>query len=192
MDLYMEPANVHRLLDKLMENHLDFLAKTCEALGDIVDIIKFGDDLGTNTGPFIPREIYEEFFGPRHKILCDFVKANTSAHTMLHCCGGIFELIPSLIEAGFEILNPVQINAANMEPERLKKEFGKDLTFWGGGCNTQNILNHATPLLVKDHVRHNIEVFNKGGGYVFNTVHNILPDVPPENIIAMFEAVHEF
>jgi uroporphyrinogen decarboxylase len=192
MDLYMEPGNVHRLLDKLMENHLDFLAKTCEAVGDIVDIIKFGDDLGTNTGPFIPREIYDEFFGPRHKILCDFVKANTSAHTMLHCCGGIFELIPSLIEAGFEIINPVQINAANMEPERLKKEFGKDLTFWGGGCNTQNILNHATPVRVKDHVRHNIEVFNKEGGYVFNTVHNILPDVPPENIIAMFEAVHEF
>jgi uroporphyrinogen decarboxylase len=192
MDLYMEPGNVHRLLDKLMENHLDFLAKTCEAVGDIVDIIKFGDDLGTNTGPFIPREIYDEFFGPRHKILCDFVKANTSAHTMLHCCGGIFELIPSLIEAGFEIINPVQINAEKMEPERLKMEFGKDLTFWGGGCNTQNILNHATPVRVKDHVRHNIEVFNKDGGYVFNTVHNILPDVPPENIIAMFEAVHEF
>lgn len=192
MDLYMEPGNVHRLLDKLMENHMDFLAKICEAVGDIVDIIKFGDDLGTNTGPFMPIEIYNEFFRPRHKILCDYVKKNTSAHTMLHCCGGIYELIPELIEAGFEILNPVQINAVNMEPGLLKKEFGSELTFWGGGCNTQSILNRATPQQVKDHVKHNIEIFSKGGGFVFTTVHNILPDVPPENIMAMFEAVDEF
>jgi uroporphyrinogen decarboxylase len=134
MDLYLDPANVHKLLDKLMEMHMDFLSKVCESVGDIVEIIKFGDDLGTNTGPFMPPEIYNEFFGPRHKILCDYVKSNSSAHTMLHCCGGIYELIPGLIDAGFEILNPVQINAVNMEPERLKKEFGNDLTFWGGGC----------------------------------------------------------
>lgn len=192
IDLYMEPGNVHRLLDKLLEMHLVFLTKICEAVGDLVEVIKFGDDLGTNTGPFMPLEIYNEFFKPRHKIMCDYVKANSTAHTMLHCCGGIFELIPGLIEAGFEILNPVQINAYNMEPERLKNEFGRDLTFWGGGANTQNILNRATPQQVKDHVRHNIEVFAKDGGFVFNTVHNILPDVPPENIIAMFEAVREF
>ena len=191
MDLYLDPANVHRLLDKLMEMHMDFLSKVCESVGDIVEIIKFGDDLGTNTGPFMPPEIYNEFFGPRHKILCDYVKANSTAHTMLHCCGGIYELIPELIEAGFEILNPVQINAVNMEPERLKKEFGKDLTFWGGGCNTQSILNQATPKQVKDHVRRNIEVFSKGGGFVFTTVHNIMPDVPPQNIVAMYEAVME-
>jgi uroporphyrinogen decarboxylase len=192
MDLYMDPLNVHRLLDKLLEMHMDFLSKTCEAVGDIVDVIKFGDDLGTNTGPFIPNEIYNEFFGPRHKILCDYVKANSSAHTMLHCCGGIYQLIPELIEAGFEILNPVQINAVNMEPERLKNEFGNELTFWGGGCNTQSILNRATPQQVKDHVKHNLEIFSKGGGYVFNSIHNIMPDVPPQNIVAMFEAVNEF
>lgn len=191
MDLYLDPANVHRLLDKLMEMHMDFLSKVCESVGDIVEIIKFGDDLGTNTGPFMPPEIYNEFFRPRHKILCDYVKSNSSAHTMLHCCGGIYELIPELIDAGFEILNPVQINAVNMEPERLKKEFGKDLTFWGGGCNTQSILNQANPKEVKDHVRRNIEVFSKDGGFVFTTVHNIMPDVPAENIIAMFEAVRE-
>ncbi len=192
MDLYMDPVNVHRLLDKLLEMHMDFLSKICEAVGDIVEIVKFGDDLGTNTGPFMPNEIYNEFFRPRHKILCDYVKANTSAHTMLHCCGGIYELSPELIEAGFEILNPVQINAVNMEPERLKKEFGSEITFWGGGCNTQSILNRATPQQVKDHVRHNLEVFSAGGGYVFNSIHNIMPDVPPENIMAMFETVREF
>ena len=192
MDLYMEPANVHRLLDKLMEGHMDFLSKVCEAIGDVVDVIKFGDDLGTNSGPFIPNEIYNEFFKPRHKILCDYVKANSSAHTFLHCCGGIYELIPELIEAGFEILNPVQINAVNMEPERLKKEYGRDVTFWGGGINTQSILNRATPQQVKDSVKHNLEIFSKDGGFIFAAVHNILPDVPPQNIVAMFEAIEEF
>jgi uroporphyrinogen decarboxylase len=192
MDLYMDPENVHKLLDKLLEMHMDFLEKICESVGDLVEVVKFGDDLGTNTGPFMPLEIYNEFFKPRHKMMCDYVKANTSAHTMLHCCGGIYELIPGLIEAGFEILNPVQINAFNMEPERLKKDFGRDVTFWGGGANTQSILNRATPQQVKDHIRKNIEVFARDGGFVFNTVHNILPDVPPANIIAMFEAVKEF
>jgi uroporphyrinogen decarboxylase len=111
---------------------------------------------------------------------------------MLHCCGGIYELIPELIESGFEILNPVQINALHMEPERLKNEFGRDITFWGGGCDTKSILNQATPQQVKDHVKHNLDIFTVNGGYVFNTVHNIMPDVPPENIVAMFEAVHQY
>ena len=191
-DLYLEPENVHRLLDKLMEGHMSFLAKICDSVGDVVDIIKFGDDLGTNTGPFMPRETYEEFFGPRHKMLCDYVKGNSSAHTMLHVCGGIYELIPGLINAGFEIINPVQINAVNMDPERLKREFGKDITFWGGGCNTQSVLNHGSPDQIRKHVLNNLEVFSRDGGYVFNTIHNILPDVSPENIIALFDAVKEF
>jgi len=192
MDLLSDPDEVHRFLDALMQSHMNTLAKTCEAVGDLVDIIKFGDDLGTTNGPFISNEMYCEFFKPRHKMLCDYVKANSSMHTMLHCCGGIYQLIPELIDAGFEILNPVQINAVNMEPWRLKKEFGRDLTFWGGGCDTKSILNQATPQRVKDHVKQNLEIFAVGGGFVFNTVHNIMPDVPPENIVAMFEAVNEF
>lgn len=191
-DLYLEPLEVHKFLDALMQKHMDFLAKTCDAVGDLIDIIKFGDDLGTTNGPFFDNETYREFFRPRHKMLCDYVKANSSMHTMLHCCGGIYELIPELIEAGFEILNPVQINAVNMEPERLKNEFGNEITFWGGGVDTRSVLNNATPQEVKDHVKYNLEVFSKGGGYVFNTVHNIMPDVPPENIAAMFEALNEF
>jgi len=158
----------------------------------VVDILKFGDDLGTNTGPFFPVETYREFFKPRHKQLCDFAKKHSSAHTMLHCCGGIYELIPELIDAGFEVLNPVQISAINMEPERLKREFGKDITFWGGGCDTKTILNNATPQQVKEHVKRNLEVFYNDGGFVFNQVHNIMPDVPPQNIVAMLEAVREF
>ena len=192
MDLLIEPSNVHAFLDALMESHMNTLMKTCEAVGDIVDIIKFGDDLGMTNGPFISNEIYQEFFKPRHKIMFDYVKSNSSMHTMLHCCGGIYELIPDLIDAGLDILNPVQINAVNMEPERLKKEFGKDLCFWGGGCDTSRILNRATPEEVRKHVLHNLKIFSQGGGFVFNTVHNIMPDVPPENIVAMFETVNEF
>ena len=192
MDLLAEPHQVHALLDALLESHMNTLAKTCEAVGDVIDIIKFGDDLGMINGPFFSNEVYREFFKPRHKMLCDYVKAHSSMHTMLHCCGGIYELIPELIDAGFEIINPIQLNAVNMEPERLKKEFGKDVVFWGGGCDTSRILNRATPDEVRKHVLHNLEIFSKGGGYVFNTVHNIMPDIPPENIVAMFEAVNEF
>jgi len=192
MDLFMKPGEVHNFLDALMTRHMDFLTRVCETLGDVVDIIKFGDDFGTNNGPFIPVETYDEFFKPRHKQMCDYVKSHSSMATMLHSCGGIYEIIPGLIEAGFDILNPVQINARNMEPERLKREFGQDLVFWGGGVDTKSVLNLATPEQVKDHVRRNLEVFSKGGGFVFNTVHNIMPDVPPQNIIAMFEAVHEY
>lgn len=192
MDLFLGPENVHRLLDALLERHLEFLAKVCEAIGDVVDIIKFGDDLGTNTGPLFDAGTYCDFFKPRHQMMCDYVKAHSSAHTMLHSCGGIYELIPHLIEAGFEILNPVQINAVNMNPADLKREFGKDLTFWGGGVNTQSILNRATPQQVKDHVKKNLEIFGKDGGYVFNTIHNIMPDVPPENLVAMIETLREF
>ena len=192
MDLICEPENVHKLLDALMELHLNNLKKTCEAVGDIVDILKFGDDLGMTTAAFMSAETYREFFKPRHKILCDFVKNNSKAHTMLHSCGSIYTLMPGLIEAGFEIINPVQINAANMEPERLKREFGKDVTFWGGGCDTKSVLNRGSVKEVKAHVLHNLGVFSKGGGFVFTTVHNIMPDVPPQNIMAMFEAIDDY
>ena len=190
-DLYLNPKETHKLLDALMDRHMDLLSKVVDTVGDVVDILKFGDDFGMNSGPFIPAEIHNEFFQKREKQMCDFVKSNSSMKTMIHSCGGIYEIIPGLIDAGFDIINPVQINAANMEPEKLKREFGKDLTFWGGGVDTKSILNNATPQQVKDHVKKNVEIFNKDGGFIFNTVHNIMPDVPPENIVAMFEAIRE-
>jgi uroporphyrinogen decarboxylase len=192
MDLLLEQANVERLLDALMERHLKTLENVCNAVGDVVDILRFGDDLGMDIGPFMKPEIYQKLFKPRHTMLCDYVKKNSSMHTFLHSCGSIYKLIPDLIEAGFEILNPVQINSRDMQPERLKAEFGKDVVFWGGGADTRSILNRATPEVVKDHVRNNIEIFAPGGGFVFNTVHNIMPDVPPENIMAMFAAIDEY
>jgi uroporphyrinogen decarboxylase len=189
MDLVLDQSNMERLLDALMEQHLAFLEKVCNAVGDLADIARLGDDLGMDQGAFMPPETYEKLFKPRHSQLCSFIKKNSRMHTFLHSCGSIYELIPHLIEAGFDILNPVQTNCANMEPERLKAEFGNDVTFWGGGADTRHVLNRGTPREVREHVKRRVEIFAPGGGFVFNTVHNILPEVPPENIVAMYEAV---
>jgi uroporphyrinogen decarboxylase len=192
MDLMCDPYNVEKLLDQLVIRHLASLEKVCNAVGDIVDIIRFGDDLGMSSGPFMDVDTYKTLFKPRHKMLCDYVKSHSKMHTFIHSCGSISILMPDLIEAGIEIFNPVQTNAWKMEPEFLKKEFGKDVTFWGGGIETVGTLNVGTPELIKEQVQKRLEIFSKDGGFVFNTVHNILPDVPPENIIAMYDAVKEF
>jgi uroporphyrinogen decarboxylase len=192
VDILASPVEVETLLDALMEMHLETLGKICNAVGDVVDILRFGDDLGTNMGPIMSPKTYRSLFKPRHKILCDYVKKHSQMRIFLHSCGSVYKLIPDLIEAGYDILNPIQISAKDMEPERLKREFGKDITFWGGGCDTQHVLYNGSPEDVKSHVRKNIEIFAPGGGFVFATVHNILSDVPPENVIAMFEAVNEY
>jgi uroporphyrinogen decarboxylase len=192
MDLLLEPARVEALLDALMERHLATLEKVCEAVGDIADVVRFGDDLGTDQGPFMQPELYHTLFKPRHRILCDYVRSHSSMHTFLHSCGSIDLLMPDLIDAGFEILNPVQTNARGMEPVRLKREFGKDVTFWGGGVDTRAVLNAGSPDDVRKQVLERLEVFAPGGGFVFNTVHNILPDVPPASIVAMYDAIDEF
>ncbi len=191
-DLYLQYDKVEEMLDALMEIHLAGLEKICHAVGDIVDIIRLGDDLGTNGGPFMEPELYRKLFKPRHTILNQYIKAHSGAHTFLHSCGSIYKLIPDLIDAGFEILNPVQTNANEMDPVVLKKEFGNDVTFWGGGADTRFVLNKSTPGEVKKHVLERLEIFSPGGGFVFNTVHNILSDVSPQNILAMFEAIKEF
>ena len=166
----MEQENVHRLLDKLMTRPMKFLAKVCVVVGDVVDNLKFGDNLGTNIELFFSAETYHDFFQNRHKQMCDYVKANSLAHTMLHYCGSIYELIPELLDAGFEIINPVQVNGINMKPERIKREFGRDLTFWGRSCNTKNIQHRVTPQDVKDELKHNLEIFKNNGGLVFKTI----------------------
>ncbi len=192
MDIMCDQVNVEKLLDELMKRHLATLEKVCSAVGDIVDIIRFGDDLGMTQGPFMEPESYREIFMPRHKILCDYVKEHSQMRTFIHSCGSISLLMPYMIDAGIEIFNPVQTNAFRMEPAFLKKEFGKDSTFWGGGIETVGTLNNGTPEQVRDQVFERLQVFSEGGGFVFNTVHNILPDVPPENIVSMYDAIKEF
>lgn len=192
MDLMCDQNNVEKLLDELLRRHLSTLEKVCRSVGDIADIIRFGDDLGMTSGPFMSPEIYRQLFKPRHKILCDYVKTHSSMHTFIHSCGSISLLMPDLIDAGIEIFNPVQTNAAGMEPRFIKKEFGKNCTFWGGGIETVGTLNGTDREKIRSQVLERIEILGEGGGFVFNTVHNILPDVPPENIIAMYEAVKEY
>ena len=192
MDLVMDQANVERLLDALLEIHFATLDRVLAAVGDLVDVIRFGDDLGMDGGPLMSPATYRAIFKPRHAALNAYVHERSALKTFLHSCGSIHQLLPDLIEAGVDIINPVQISARDMEPARLKRDFGADITFWGGGADTRRVLPRGTPDEVRDHVRRNIDELAPGGGFVFVPAHNMLPDVPPENIEAMFEAVDEY
>lgn len=189
MDIYADPEHVQELVEQLMMRHLATLEKVCASVGDIVDILRFGDDLGMDTGMFMSQEKYRELFKPYHTKLNEYVHKHSNMKTFLHSCGSIYPIIGDLINAGYDILNPVQTTARQMDPETLKREFGKDITFWGGGCNTRTVLNRSTPEEVYTYTRRMIDIFAPDGGFVFNQEHNIMPDVPPENILAMYRAV---
>jgi len=192
MNLALDPIGVHAFLDKLVEKHLMDLERFLSAVGDSIDIILFGDDLGMQSGPQLSPEMYREYFKPRHQLLWDRAKKLADVKVMLHCCGGVRELLPDLIDAGLDTINPVQTTARGMEPEGLKKDFGKEIVFWGGGCDTQQILPNGSPEEVYKHTTEQLEILSPDGGFVFQQVHNTLPGVPPENILAMFEAVNDF
>jgi uroporphyrinogen decarboxylase len=186
-----EPERAHRFLDRLVEIHLANLERFLGAVGPHIDIVLFGDDLGMQKGPQISPKMYHEFFQPREALL--WRRARELAphvQVLLHCCGGVRELLPGLIEAGLDAINPVQITCAGMNPAGLKRDFGERLTFWGGGCDTRDCLIQGTPTQVRDHVRRLMDIWRPGGGYVFQQVHNIMADVPPANIVAMFDAVN--
>jgi uroporphyrinogen decarboxylase len=185
-----EPERAHRFLDRLMQMHLRNLDQYLASVGQHLDIILFGDDLGMQLGPQVSPAMYREFFQPRERQMWSLVKSRAPhLKVMLHCCGGVRELLPGLIEAGLDAINPVQITCKGMDAAGLKRDFGSRLTFWGGGCDTREILSKAGPAQVRDHVRRQMDIWRPGGGYVFQQVHNILADVPPENIVAMLDAV---
>ncbi len=186
-----EKRKFARFLDRLTELHLENLARLLPRLRGSVDILVVGDDLGAQNGPQMSRAMYRELFFPRHKRIYEYAKRESGAHLFMHNCGGIYELIPDLIEAGVEIFNPVQTSARRMEPERLKREFGRVCTFWGGGCDTQQLLPKGSPAEIRDDVKRRIDTFAPGGGFVWTQVHNILADVPPENAVAMLDAAYE-
>jgi uroporphyrinogen decarboxylase len=190
--LAMDPPAVHDFLDRLTEIHLENLDRFLGAVGKHIDIVLFGDDLGMQSGPQISPEMYREFFKPRHQLMWARAKQLADVKVMLHCCGGVRELLPDLIDAGLDTINPVQITARGMEAEGLKRDFGKEIVFWGGGCDTQLILPNASPQEVYNHVNKQLEILSPGGGFIFQQVHNILPGVPVENILAMFESVRDF
>lgn len=189
--LAAEPARAHAFLDRLTELHLKNLERYLTAVGDSIDIILFGDDLGMQTGPLISPRMYRQFFKPRHALLWDTAKKLADVKVLLHCCGGIRELLPDLIDAGLDAINPVQISCAGMDAAGLKRDFGSEITFWGGGCDTQAILPYGTPQQVAEHVSQQIRLLQPGGGFIFQQVHNIMANVPAQNIIAMFDAVRQ-
>jgi uroporphyrinogen decarboxylase len=185
-----EPERAHRFLDKLMEIHLRNLDGFLTAVAGHIDVILFGDDLGMQSGPQMSPAMYREYFQPRERAMWQIVKQRAPhLKIMLHCCGGVRELLPGLIDAGLEAINPVQVTCRGMEPGGLKRDFGDRLTFWGGGCDTRDILIKGTPAQVREHVRQQVKILRPGGGFVFQQVHNILADVPPANVVAMYEAV---
>jgi uroporphyrinogen decarboxylase len=187
-----EPRQAHRFLDLLVERHLRKLERFLGAVGPYIDIIQFGDDLGAQNGPQISPRMYREFFKPRHKLMWERAKQLANVKVMLHCCGAVRPLLKDLIDAGLDAINPVQISCRGMQAVELKRDFGRDLTFWGGGCDTQRVLPQGTPDEVRTHVLRQCEELAPGGGFVFQQVHNVLANVPPENVIAMFDAVREY
>jgi uroporphyrinogen decarboxylase len=190
MFLVLFPDDVIRLSEKLCEIHLAKLEKWLTAVGPYIDVIVFGDDLGGQNGPLISPEMYRRYFKPYHQRLWIRAKDLADVKVMMHCCGGIRELMDDLIDAGLDAINPVQTNCTGMDPATLKEEFGQRITFWGGGCDTRDILPKATPEQVKKHVEEQVALLGPDKGFVFQQVHNIQADVPPENIVAMFEAVN--
>ncbi len=186
-----DPSATHDFLDNLVEMHLRNLEEFLGAVGPYVDVVNFGDDLGMQTGPQISPAMYRKYFKSRHARLWKRAKEIAGVRVMLHCCGGVRELLPDLIDAGLDIINPVQISCRGMEAAGLKRDFGDAIVFWGGGCDTQTVLAGGTPESIRRHVREQIRILSPGGGFVFQQVHNILADIPPENVCAMFDAVLE-
>ncbi len=193
MMLLTEKGTCHEMMGRSVEASIKCLRLLHQAVGD--RCFAWGiasDDSGTQRGEFIKPSLWAEMMKPHYRKLCDWIHQNTRWKTFLHSCGSIYHLIPHFIEAGVDILNPVQTSAANMDPARLKNEFGHKIVFWGGGCDTQTVLGGATPEEVREHVRERLSIFAPGGGFVFNQVHNIQCNVPPENVIAMLDAALEF
>ena len=192
-DIASGSSKAELIIEKVLEIKIAYWDTVLDKWGSKLDIVFELDDLGMQSGMFISPETYKKIIKPRQKLLFDFIKSKSPHIKILfHSDGSIRSLIPHLIETGIDILNPVQFTASNMDLAELKKEFGSDITFWGGGIDTQNTLPRGTPEEVEYEIRKNLEILAPGGGYVFSAVHNIQEEVPPENIIRMFDTVLKY
>ena len=192
-DFIGKPALSQKIMHRFMDLQLAYWEKMFDVLGDMIDIVQLADDFAGQNDMLISPSSYRRYIKPLHKQLFDFIRSRSSAKIFLHSCGSIRKVIPDLIEIGLDIINPVQVSAAGMDSAELKREYGKDLTFWGGGVDTQRAFdeNHA-PEKVSEDVKRRITDLMPGGGFVFATVHNIQHNVPPENIMAMWETLQEY
>ncbi len=192
-DMVTNQAFAEALLDIITEIKMRYWERALALVGPNVMMVSEADDLASQNRCLVSRELYRRLIKPRHTRLFSFIKrqARVPVKIFYHSCGAVAPLIPDLIESGIDILNPVQVSAAGMDTGELKKQFGRDLTFYGGGVDTQQVLPRGTPQQVRDEVRRRIDDLAPGGGFIFNTVHNIQADVPPENIVAMWETLRE-
>lgn len=187
------PDYVHAIFEEQSNRAIKTFEKCYEVLGNDIDVMYIcGTDFGTQRGPFVNPDVFKEFYLPYYKKMNGWIHQHTEWKTLKHCCGGIFPILPLLIEGEFDAVNPVQCSAAGMDPQTLKDTYGKDILFWGGGVDTQKVLPFGTPEEVKDQVKERCEIFSKDGGYIFNTIHIIQANTPVKNIAAMIEAVKEF
>jgi len=189
-DLALHPDAVRRLSDALLAMYTANLEKWLGAVGPYIDVILFSDDLGGQTGPLLSPAMYREYYKPYHAALWGRAKELADVTVMLHCCGGIGPLLDDLIDAGLDTTNPVQISCHGMDARQLKAKYGGRLCLWGGGCDTREVLPKGSPDAVARHVREQVDILAPDGGFVFQQVHNIMADVPPENVMAMFDAVN--
>ena len=186
-DLGADQALFQCLMEAVVENLLELNRCAFQELGDLIDIVSFGDDIGLQDRPVCSLAMYRQMILPYQERIVESIRKHTDAKIMYHTCGSVYDYIPDFIEMGIDALNPVQVSAKSMAPERLKREFGDRIAFWGG-IDTQHLLPHGSPEEVAAEVRRMFEIMGGGGGYVLAAVHNVQPDVPPENVIAMFEA----
>ncbi len=193
-DMLLNRPLAEALLDTICEIKMRYWARALELVGPQVMIVSEADDLASQDRCLCNPDLYRQLLKPRHTRLFAFIRRQARAPVKIfyHSCGAVAPLIPDLIESGIDILNPVQVSAAGMDTRDLKRQFGRDLTFYGGGVDTQRVLPRGTPAEVREEVRRRVEDLAPGGGFIFNTVHNIQADVPPENIMAMWEALREF
>lgn len=193
MSTVSRKAYVRQVFEKQCEIGLANLEKIYARVGDKVNaVFVTGTDFGTQGGPFISLRTYRELFKPYHRQVNDWIHQHTGWKTFIHSCGSVVSFIPDFIDAGFDILNPVQTSAAGMEPLTLKTEFGDRICFWGGGVDTQNTLPFGTAEEVRQQVREHMRIFGQGGGFVFNPIHNVQARVPVENLVSLYDAVQEF
>jgi Uroporphyrinogen decarboxylase (URO-D) len=189
----IRPDYVRAMFEGQMEFALANIRRIAEACGDKIDVVyTCGTDFGHQNGQFCSRQVFREVWLPSYRKLNDWIHANTGWKIFKHCCGSVTPLVPCFIDAGFDVLNPIQISAVDMDPRKLKQEFGRDIAFWGGGVDTQQVLPFGSPTEVRRQVLENCEIFGRDGGYVFNAVHNVQREVPLENLVAMIDAVKEF